>query len=380
MFVKFRRPQRCHFVQVIFIGLMLSGIMLYWDKLNSFSFDYLSVNPYHFLGMGQSFRNSSFTVSRAEARKFSNYHYLINHKNTCESSNVLLLLFVKSFPQNFARRQSIRLTWGNERYIDSELGVSVKVLFALGVHPHLKDRALIQSQLFREDQMYHDLIQQSFIDSFYNLTTKLLLQINWAHTYCSHAHFLMSADDDMLIHMPNLVTYLKQVHQAGTRDFWVGRVFNNTGPVRIKSSKYYVSPHLYPWDSYPAYTGGAGYVVSRDVASRIHKASLTLNATLHIDDVFMGICASVIGVAPKAHNFFSGEKKSPHHPCIYKQMMTSHGHESDLQEVWGQATNPEVQKVDSGFTGKLYCSVIKCALLCNPFIRNTYPCNPSTIF
>lgn len=367
-----RRVHKWHFLHLLSTCLVLSGIMVCWDKL--------SVIPYHYLGLGPSFKINSWTISREEACKFSDHHYLINHKDKCESDNVLLLLFVKSSPQNFARRQGVRLTWGNESYIESELGVSVKVLFVLGVHSQPESRRLIQSQLYQEDQKYHDLIQQSFIDSFHNLTTKLLLQFNWAHTHCSLAQFLMSTDDDMFIHMPNLVHYLQQVNQVGARDFWVGRVFINSGPVRYKSNKYYVSPQLYPWVTYPAYTGGAAYVVSRDVASRIHQASLTLNASIHIDDVFMGICALVIGVTPEAHDFFSGERKSPYHPCIYKQMITSHGHETDLQELWKKATSPEVQNVDSGFTGKLYCSLTKLRLLCSPFNLNTYPCKPSTIF
>lgn len=376
MFVKFKRVHRRHFLQVIFICVILSGIMVCWDKLSKS--DYVREIPY-LLNIGPGFRNDSFIISREDALKFSSHHYFINHKDACENKNVLLLLFVKTSPKNFDRRQNIRLTWGNESYIYSELGVSVKVLFALGVHPDLENRELIQNQLYREDQIYHDLIQQSFIDSFYNLTTKLLLQFNWAHSYCNHAHFLMSADDDIFIHMPNLITYLKQVNQEGAQDFWVGRVFSHTWPVRFKSSKYYVSPQLYPWSSYPPYTGGAGYVVSRDVASRIHQTLLTLNATFHIDDVVMGVCGSLIGVAPKEHNFFSGERQTPYHPCVYKQIMTSHGHETNLQELWKQAISTEVQNVDSGFAGKLYCSVIKLLLLCNPFNRNTYPCKASSI-
>ncbi|KAL2097213.1 hypothetical protein ACEWY4_006420 [Coilia grayii] len=373
MFWNFRRVQQLHFMQLLSTCLLLSGIMVCWDKLNN-------TMEVSYLYFGPSFRNDSFVISREEAYKFSNHGYLINHEDKCKSDDVFLLLFVKSTPQNFQRRRGIRSTWGNESYIESELGVSVKVLFALGVHPHSDTRTLVQQQLYREDRKYHDLIQQSFVDSFYNLTVKLLLQFNWMHAHCSQARFVISSDDDMFIHMPNLVRYLKQVSQADAQHFWLGRVFSNSGPVRWKSNKYYVSQELYPWSSYPPYTGGAAYVVSRDVALRIREASLTLNATLHIDDVFMGICASVIGVAPKAHNFFSGERKSPYHPCIYKHMMTSHGHETDLRELWKTATSPDVQTVDSGFLGKLYCSVTKLRLLCNPFNLNTYSCKTSTIF
>lgn len=371
------RIQHLHFMQVLSTCLLLSGVMVYWDTLNN------AVTASYFF-FGPSFRNDSFVVSPEEARKFSDHRYLINHADKClKSEDVFLLLFVKSSPKNFQRREGIRATWGNESYIKRELGVSVKVLFVLGVQdPGHDPKMLVQQQLKQEDQRHHDLIQQDFVDSFYNLTVKLLLQFNWMHDHCSQARFVISSDDDMFIHMPNLVRYLQEAGQQadGARELWVGRVFRNSGPVRWKTNKYYVSPEMYPWSSYPPYTGGAAYVLSRDVALRIREATLTLNATLHIDDVFMGICASVIGVTPKAHNFFSGERKTPYHPCVYKRMITSHGHEGDLRELWESATSPEVQTVDSGSLGLLYCSMTRTRLLCNPFNLNTYSCKIANIF
>lgn len=53
---------------------------------------------------------------------------LINHPDKCgdghseNSDEVLLLLFVKSSPENFERCRAIRDTWGNEHFTRSELG------------------------------------------------------------------------------------------------------------------------------------------------------------------------------------------------------------------------------------------------------------------
>ncbi|TTW40636.1 Lactosylceramide 1,3-N-acetyl-beta-D-glucosaminyltransferase A [Bagarius yarrelli] len=321
-----------------------------------------------------NFLKMNLTISHEEARKFSNHRYLINQRQKCTSEDVLLLLFVKSSPENFKRRRAIRSTWGNEAYIQKNFNVTVKVLFALGMKPQPLDRRKLQHMLFKEDLIHRDLIQQDFFDTFHNLTTKFLLQLTWTHTYCNHAHFIMSADDDIFIHTPNLIRYLQEINQADVKDFWVGNVNRGAPPNRNKDSKYYVSYEMYPWSLYPDYTFGAGYVFSRDVASKVYHASLTLNASLYIDDVFMGICASAMGISPQQHVFFSGDGKAPNDACIYKQMITSHGHVEDIHELWKFATDPELRRFSTGFFGRLYCTMVKIRHLCTVSNTFTYPC------
>lgn len=352
---------------------VLSVIKVYWESLDNNVSGHIKSYSFRLIN-SLDFISGNLTISQKEAQKFSNYRYLINHEQKCANRDVLLLLLVKSSPENLERRQAIRLTWGNELYIQRNIGVTVRVLFVLGIHPHPLDRKKLQRKLFYEDQLYQDIIQQDFIDTFHNLTLKLLLQLRWTHTYCDHARFLMSADDDIFVHVPNLIHYLQGIDQTGVKDFWIGKVHRGAPPNRKKDSKYYVSYEMYPWALYPDYTPGAGYVVSRDVASRVYQASLNLNASLYIDDVFMGICASVIGISPQEHVFFSGEGRAPNHVCIYNQMMTSHGHVKDFHELWKLATDPEVQRVSSGLFGKLYCTLTKIRLLCVLHVLNTYPC------
>lgn len=348
-------------------------LMTYWEKIDNCVVTHVMSFSYRYLINSFKFINSSFIVNPEDAIKY-NHRYLINHQTTCDNKDILLLLFVKSSSENFERRQAIRSTWGNETYIESTLGVTVKVLFALGLHPIPEERGKLKEDLMFEDQKYRDLIQQDFIDTFHNLTLKLLLQLGWKETYCHHAQFLMSADDDVFVHTPNLILYLQGFGQSNTRDLWIGRVHRGSPPNRDKESKYYVSRDLYPWLSYPDYTPGSGYVLSRDVVSRIYQASLTINASFHIDDVFLGICAKMMDVSPTDHAFFSGEGKAPHHHCIYSQMMTSHGHVSDIHEMWRHARNAEDVLISSGLFRRLYCTAVKVRLLCVPFFSNSYPC------
>ncbi|XP_060737351.1 lactosylceramide 1,3-N-acetyl-beta-D-glucosaminyltransferase A isoform X3 [Tachysurus vachellii] len=350
------------------------GFLRGWEPLEHHVVNHIKSYSYRYLINSYDFINKSFSVSHEEATSFGRFPYLIDNKNICREKDVLLLLFVKTSPENFIRRQAIRSTWGNETYIKKELGVNVKVVFIMGVHPDGHKRGTIQKQLQAEDLNHRDLVQQDFLDTFHNLTVKLLLQFRWAHANCEHARFLMSADDDIFIHMPNLVRLLEQLNSQGVVNLWVGHVHRGSPPVRRKDSKYYMPVQMYQWSSYPDYTAGAGYVVSQDVAAKIYQATLFLNASLHIDDVFMGICAITVGVSPQEHVYFSGEGKAPYHPCIYEKMITSHGHADDVNYLWKVATAQEVHGISSGFFGKLYCTAVKIRQLCWPSFTKKYSC------
>lgn len=370
-----RRGKKWQIIRLSALCFLLS-LMLLWGPFNimsnmkSLSYRYL-INSYDFVNETLSLKHRINETAR--------YPYLINHEEKCQAQNVLLLLFVKTAPENDLRRSVIRRTWGNELYARSQLNANIKTLFALGTPSDQLRRDALQRKLVWEDKVYSDIIQQDFVDSFYNLTLKLLLQLSWANSFCPHAKFLMTADDDIFIHMPNLIEYLQSLAQMGVQDFWIGRVHRGSPPVRDRGNKYYVSYEMYQWPAYPDYTAGAAYVISNDVATRVYEASRTLNSSLYIDDAFMGLCANKMGIVPQTHVFFSGEGKAPYHPCIYEKMMTSHGHVEDLQDLWKAATDPTVKEVSKGFYGQLYCRIIKIMLLCKPSYVDTYPCRAAFV-
>ncbi|KAF7642931.1 hypothetical protein LDENG_00248150 [Lucifuga dentata] len=367
------RMRRCGNVRLLSTLLLLCMLTVCWEQLDHHVVSHIRAYAYRYLDNSYNFLNASFVISSNHRHHHGNdgfdgadgavvnHLYLINHPQKCsdggigrggnENNEVLLLLFVKSSPDSFERRQAIRETWGNESYVWWELGASVRVVFAMGVHPDVWQRPRVQRALLQEDQEYGDLIQQDFLDTFHNLTSKLILQFHWSYRFCPQARFLMSADDDVFVHTPNLVKYLQhlQSSQTGAKDLWVGHVYRGSPPVRRKNSKYHVPYELYPGPAYPDYTAGAGYVVSDDVAAKIYHATLMLNSSLYIDDVFMGICAKVMGVSPHQHFYFSGEGKARYHPCIYERMITSHGHATDVRLLWQAATDPSVFSRSSGF-------------------------------
>lgn len=384
MFVKFRRIHKCQCARLLTTAFLLCVVMLCWEDLDHHVVSHMKSYTYRYMVNSYDFLNSSLAINPdSQRRDFGDvseapvvHPYLINHPKKCaHGKDMLLLLFVKSSPDNNERRHAIRDTWGNESFIWT-LRANVKVLFVLGVHPDITQRSRVQKALEQEDWKYGDIIQQDFVDTFHNLTTKLILQFHWAYRYCLKAQFVMSADDDIFVHMPNLVKYLQNLQGSQERvsNFWVGHVHRGAPPVRRKTSKYHVPFELYPWLSYPDYTAGAGYVVSGDVAGKIYHAMLALNSSMYIDDVFMGMCAEAMGLSPQDEVYFSGEAKAPYHPCIYSHMITSHGHTLDVRSLWLEATDPRVQHLSRGFLSNVYCTAVRVALLCLPHYQETYSC------
>ncbi|XP_053315208.1 lactosylceramide 1,3-N-acetyl-beta-D-glucosaminyltransferase [Spea bombifrons] len=374
MLISARRLKRCQFLQILTTCFVLS-LMLMWVQDDNDFVNHIKSYSYRYLINSYDFINESLSITHGNSDGTRNYKYLMTNQDKCQNEDVLLLLFVKTSPENRKRRDAIRRTWGNELYIRSQHAANIKVVFALGIDSDPVKSRIVQRELVAENTRYNDLIQQDFLDTFHNLTLKLLLQFGWVNSYCSNAKFVMSADDDIFIHTPNLVSYLKMLDLIGVQDFWIGRVHRGSPPIRHKKSKYYVSYEMYPWASYPDYTAGAAYVVSRDVAAKVYEASQTLSTNLYIDDVFMGICANKVGVVPQYHVFFSGEGKAPYHPCIYSKMITSHGHLDDIDYLWRQATDPKVYSLTSGFLGDMYCKFVKIMLLCRIHYVETYPCS-----
>lgn len=383
MFMNFRLVHKGQILRLLTMGLVLCVVMLCWEELDHRVVSHVHSYTYRYLVNQYDFLNSSYVLKpggRGQGSFGDPLHpYLINEPKKCtEKDEVLLLLFVKSSPENVNRRKNIRNTWGDKQYIWANYQAPIEVLFVLGVYPDERNLT-VQKRIKTESWLYRDLIQQDFKDTFLNLTTKLTMQFHWASAYCPNAKFVMSTDDDVFVHTPNLVRYLRGMEQKQVSDLWVGHVHRGSPPVRRKESKYFVPLEMYPWPAYPDYTSGAGYVVSRDVVVKINRAMGFLNKSMYIDDVFMGMVAATCGVHPQDYAFFSGEAKMVDHPCIYAQMLTSHGHGDDIWTLWKEVTNPKVKDVSRGFLSGLYCMAVKAALLCRPHYTDTYQCKAAFI-
>lgn len=121
------------------------------------------------------------------------------------SSDVFLLLVIKSAPVNYDRREVLRKTWAKERL---QNGVWIRRLFISGTTGVGFEKKRLNTLLKIEQRENNDILQWDFNDSFFNLTLKQILFLEWMERNCPHARFLLNGDDDVFVNTDNMVEYL----------------------------------------------------------------------------------------------------------------------------------------------------------------------------
>ncbi|KAK2835372.1 hypothetical protein Q5P01_015856 [Channa striata] len=214
------------------------------------------------------------------------------------SADVFLLLVIKSSPVNYDRREVLRKTWAKERM---ENGVWIRRLFISGTMDSGHEKERLNKLLELEEREHNDILQWDFNDSFYNLTLKQILFLEWMEGNCPKAHFLLNGDDDVFANTGNMVQYLQSIKDNnGSKHLFTGYLFENTGPVRSSGSKYFIPVQVQESDLYPPYCGGGGFLLSGHTALVIFNMSKSITI-LPIDDAYLGICLAKAGLSPTSH-------------------------------------------------------------------------------
>ncbi|XP_073443650.1 beta-1,3-galactosyltransferase 2-like [Dendrobates tinctorius] len=211
------------------------------------------------------------------------YKFLINQPDKCKNRKPFLVIFVLVRCQDFESRHTIRDTWGNESIYD----VEVVKIFLLGL-PHIAPNQT-QDLLEEESWTFGDIVQQDFIDTYYNLTLKTLMGMEWVTTFCPSASYALKVDSDMFLNVDYLIHNVLYPDLPVRTNYFTGALVENSRAVRNKASKSYVPKEIYPNDTYPPYGSGAGYVFSLDMAKKIYDLAQEIRV-IPVEDAFMGIC------------------------------------------------------------------------------------------
>lgn len=132
------------------------------------------------------------------------FSYILNNPNVCRDQDIYLLVYVHTAPDHFKQRSLIRETWGSMFNYD----VNVRTIFVLGRMTNNLTGRVINDALELEFELYYDIIQEDFIDTYYNLTYKAVAGVRWIDEQCSHARWVLKLDDDTFVNMFNLLRYL----------------------------------------------------------------------------------------------------------------------------------------------------------------------------
>ncbi|XP_055018473.1 N-acetyllactosaminide beta-1,3-N-acetylglucosaminyltransferase 2 [Boleophthalmus pectinirostris] len=268
------------------------------------------------------------------------YPLKVDQPDICKEPPFLLLA-IKSLAPHFDRRQAIRESWGRAGSLGNHTIITVFLLGNATAEDHHPD---LSAMLQYESQCHKDIIQWDYRDSFFNLTVKEILFLEWIQTRCSGARFIFKGDDDVFVNTYRILKFLKDLPESKAKDLFIGDVILNAGPHRDKKVKYFIPESIYV-GMYPPYAGGGGYLYSGDIAARLHNVSQHV-ALYPIDDVYTGMCLRKLGLSPEKHKgfrTFNIEEKYRSNPCAYNSLMLVHPRTpQEMIQIWAWLSSPNL--------------------------------------
>ena len=216
------------------------------------------------------------------------YSYLINtNNNYCGKDNgkdLLFIAFVTVSPKSFEKRNLIRSTWANDKNLKSK----AKVIFLLG----RSNESIVNLKIKNESLKYGDIVQNDFMDTYYNLTIKTIMGFKWVSSFCQNAKYTLKIDDDVVVNIPFLIDYLEELvkknkHQKNTL---IGKCYKKAKVFRNKSSKFYLSKDEYENDYLHPFCDGPAYLITNDLVLKMQIKSLN-TSLIKLEDVYVGLLA-----------------------------------------------------------------------------------------
>lgn len=256
---------------VCFVGLSCASFWVFYNNLTQFCI---------FCEDSQAYILRTGTFRRVRG------NFLQLPDIDCHKNPPFLILLVTSSYHHIDARMAIRHTWGKERMV---AGKRLVTYFLLGSTVNISQQADITA----ESQKYKDIIQKNFTDTYYNLTLKTMMGMEWIHRFCNQSSFVMKTDTDVFVNVFYLTELL--LRKKRTTRFFTGFLKLHEYPIRTRESKWYVSRQEYPGKTYPPFCSGTGYVLSTDVASQIYNVSESISF-IKLEDVFIGLCLAKLKI------------------------------------------------------------------------------------
>ncbi|XP_069127703.1 lactosylceramide 1,3-N-acetyl-beta-D-glucosaminyltransferase B-like [Argopecten irradians] len=261
------------------------------------------------------------------------YSPVINPTQKCKrykGGSVFLLFVVKTRPDNFMKRKTIRETWADEKRFPN-----MRTVFSIGISQDSKTMRKIK----QESLKYKDVLLMDYMDSYNNLTLKTTSGINWAVAHCNEADFMVSVDDDMYVATDLLIQHLKDMSPEDAERLYHGHMYHNTKPFRQEEedaweNKWVMSKEEYAFNSYPDYIFGGFVIMSMRTVLEMSVA-IPYTKPIRMEDVYLGIVASRLGIVATNtdlvdyHITYSNSEK-------FKSLIASHYYSSSymLRKTW----------------------------------------------
>jgi len=265
------------------------------------------------------------------------YALPLTHSNEIPSckfvENFGIVNLVLSKENEVDRRASIRKTWGAPL---TYRRTQILTFFLLA--KERKDVKTVNPDLISETVENKDLIIVDMIDSYQNLTLKVLAGLTWVNKYCKDTNFVVKVDSDVFLNPFPFIDYLWGNNMVINQniDFIGGSVCSNCMPRRSFHDQWAISYLDYPYTFYPDYTHGPCYVMSQRSAFRLLLSSPYVRMIPYEDVYFTGIVAGMYVKTPRTSvpGFLGYNGRVAYDTEYYAtNLIASHKH--DILEVQG---------------------------------------------
>ncbi|RWS15816.1 U4/U6 small nuclear ribonucleoprotein Prp31-like protein [Dinothrombium tinctorium] len=233
-----------------------------------------------------------------KAKNNHNFTYILN-SDICDDFKdeiTKILIIIESEAKHFKRREVVRQTWGLRALQES---LNFRVLFVLGTD--FSDNTM-QYSITKESWTFNDILQINIEENYNNVAFKSIVGVQWFVSQCSKANFIFKTDDDIFIHIPNLLRVVSQhltnhehnsilCHENKARKILREHSLNNSMHSKEVIRRYwkYTVKNI-PGVYYPRYCAGFGYGFTKQAAKKLLSA-ISITPYFFLEDVYVtGFC------------------------------------------------------------------------------------------
>ncbi|KAE9549272.1 hypothetical protein FO519_007522 [Halicephalobus sp. NKZ332] len=190
------------------------------------------------------------------------------------------VVVIRSAPTASDYRNFIRQTW-KKSLEDS----NIPVVFVSG-------KGKKGTDLESEAKEFNDILELDFVDSYKNLTLKMMATYSYFLRYPSVDQIVVINDDTIV----NKTALLRDTEETGNHESYIiGKVSRGYPRLIFPWLMWHVPGSMYPHMCYPPFVQGSSFIISREAAETLVK-NICEFPFVHLDDIMMGIVAHCLNL------------------------------------------------------------------------------------
>ncbi|VDM67388.1 unnamed protein product [Strongylus vulgaris] len=152
------------------------------------------------------------------------------------------------------------------------------VIFPIGLLRNTSE----SKRLEEENNVFGDILQGDYVDSYRNLSLKSLSALRYIAVAYPKVKAILKMDDDVAWNVPKVANYINYILPRSISC----HKYESDPPIRDKTSKWFTAYSEYPEEKFPQYCNGAAYILHGTALQPMFR-KVTKLRFFWIDDVFI---------------------------------------------------------------------------------------------